>query len=119
MSGDDSRTAVVLIAVLAAVLLAPLLTMALAVPTMGMMGGHSGGWMAGGRGGAAPLWGVGMVLLWLAVVAGAGYVGYRAFAGPGGRGTDPALRELRVAYARGDLSDDEYERRRETLEREE
>jgi uncharacterized membrane protein len=31
------------------------------------------------------------------------------------RSTDPALDELRLAYARGDLSDEEFERRRERL----
>ncbi|WP_419181143.1 SHOCT domain-containing protein [Haloarcula litorea] len=31
-------------------------------------------------------------------------------------GTDRALDELRLAYARGDLTDEEYEQRKETLE---
>ncbi|XVH33693.1 SHOCT domain-containing protein (plasmid) [Haloferacaceae archaeon DSL9] len=31
------------------------------------------------------------------------------------RGEDPAFRELRYAYARGDLSHEEYEQRRERL----
>jgi putative membrane protein len=33
-------------------------------------------------------------------------------------GRDPAIEELRHAYARGDLTDEEYESRRERLERE-
>jgi len=32
--------------------------------------------------------------------------------------SDPAVKELRAAYARGDLSDEEYERRRDRLETE-
>jgi putative membrane protein len=33
--------------------------------------------------------------------------------------TDPALEELRMAYARGDLSEEEFEERRERLRQEE
>ncbi len=35
-----------------------------------------------------------------------------------GQETDDALEELRIAYARGDLSDEEFEKRRDRLERE-
>ncbi|WP_435334932.1 SHOCT domain-containing protein [Haloarchaeobius sp. TZWWS8] len=57
-------------------------------------------------------------LLVLAVVLGGAYLLLRAMtrAEPG-RG-DPALVELRRAYARGDLTDEEFEYRRERLERE-
>jgi putative membrane protein len=35
----------------------------------------------------------------------------------GGRTSDPAMESLRIAYARGDLSEEEYENRRRKLER--
>lgn len=84
----------------------------------GMMGS---GWqhgMWGGTDGASgwPLvLGVGMQLLAFAIVVGGGYLAYRALSGDA-ESADPALEELRMAYARGDLSDEEFERRRERLE---
>ena len=48
----------------------------------------------------------------LLVLVGIGYLIYRSASG------DPALDELRLAYARGDLSDEEYEERRDRLTRE-
>ncbi|QLG28014.1 SHOCT domain-containing protein [Halorarum halophilum] len=106
----------IVLVVLAVLLLAPLLLMAVAMPMMGMMG-----WGWGGLpGGLSPLWGVGMLLLWLVVLLGVGVALYRAFASRGGTGRpDPALEELRTAYARGDLTDEEYEERRATLRSEE
>nr|WP_305080130.1 SHOCT domain-containing protein [Natronomonas sp. LN261] len=46
---------------------------------------------------------------------------YRWLVGGGRAGavTDPALEELRMAYARGDLSEEEFEERRERLRQEE
>ncbi|WP_144906317.1 SHOCT domain-containing protein [Halobellus captivus] len=43
-----------------------------------------------------------------------GYLLHRA--ATGGERTDPAIDELQSAYARGDLSEEGYERRRERLE---
>ena len=81
----------------------------------GWGGGMWGGGMWGN--GTAPGWlvlvGVGMQLLVLAVVALLGYLVYRALTGRDG--TDRALEELRLAYARGDLSDEEYQARRDAL----
>lgn len=106
----------IVLVVLAVLLLAPLLMMAVAMPMMGMMG-WGWGWMVGGL---PPLWGAGMVLLWLVVLLGVGVALYRAFAGGDGTGrSDPALEELRMAYARGDLTDEEHEERRATLRSEE
>lgn len=81
-----------------------------------MMGGAQGGVWGGG---AAPGWlfvvGAALQLLFLAIVVGAGSLLYRAVTDrPDG---DDALAALRLAYARGDLDDDEFERRREVLER--
>jgi uncharacterized membrane protein len=61
------------------------------------------------------VWIVLALVVALAVVVGAVYLGYRAVTTQDGS-ADPALEELRAAYARGDLSEDEYERRRERLE---
>jgi putative membrane protein len=70
--------------------------------------------------GTVPRWaflvGAAMQFLLLAVLIGAGYLLYRAVTGTTGR-SDRALDELRLAYARGELTDEEYETRREVLER--
>lgn len=111
---SDDRLLRLVVVVLGAILLLPLLLMALAMPMMGMMGGL---WSGGMMGGYSPFWGVGMMLVWLLVLVGIGYALYRAFVG-GTRGpTDPAMEELRVAYARGELTDEEFEQRRERLRR--
>ncbi|WP_276252377.1 SHOCT domain-containing protein [Haloarcula rara] len=104
--------------VLAVIVLLPVLTMALAMPMMGMMGWWWNGGMASGF---SPLWGIGMMLVWVLVLGGIGYLLYRAFAGrtTSSTRTDPALRELRVAYARGDLTKEEFEERRSKLSRQE
>ena len=84
-----------------------------------------GGGMMGYRGMMGPMYGtnapgwmfaVGLVgqLLMVALVVGLGYLAYRTVTGPQ---ADTAMEELRVAFARGDIDEDEFERRRETLER--
>jgi putative membrane protein len=111
---SDGLLRIVLI-VLAVIVLFPLLMMVFA---MGMMGWWWGGGMAGGL---SPLWGIGMMLVWLVVLVGIGYLLYRGLVGGVGSSltSDRALEELRVAYARGDLSDEEFEERRAKLTREE
>lgn len=82
----------------------PLLLMVLAMPTMGMMGAVGGGpWplLVGGAVAVLYLGGAALVARWLV----------------GGRREDEALEELRLALARGDVTEEEYERRRELLER--
>ena len=104
----------VALAVLAAIVLLPALMMLLfAMPMMGMMGG----WGVGPGTGPAPLWGLGMMVVALVAVLGVGYFIYRGLAGSRTLGRDRAMEELRAAYARGDLSDEEFERRRERLRR--
>lgn len=118
MSTTDSDGTLlrVVVLVLAVLLLVPVLMMVSAVPMMGMMGwGWSGGMM--GPGGASPLWGLGMLLVWVLVLGAIGYVVYRTVADGALDGGDRAMEELRVAYARGDLSEEEFERRRDALER--
>lgn len=102
--------------VAALVVVLPTFGMIGAGPVMGgMWSGHM--WGAGGASGWRLLIGVGMQLLFLVVIVGAVYLGYRALTEQD-RSLDPALDELRAAYARGDLSDEEYERRQERLETE-
>ncbi|MFC6889941.1 SHOCT domain-containing protein [Halorubrum trueperi] len=89
--------------------------MMFALPTMGMMGWWWGG---GGSGmGVAPMWGIGMMLLFLLVLLGIGYVLYRGLVDGQVLEHDRALEELRTAYARGDLTDEEFEQRRQRLQR--
>ncbi|GAB3030489.1 SHOCT domain-containing protein [Natronobiforma cellulositropha] len=111
MAADDSLVRTLLI-VIAVILLFPFLMMALMIPLMGVWGwGH--------------MWnGTGTTWMWLImsiapslVVLGIGYLLYQALRRSSERQTDPALAELRTAYARGDLSDEEFEERRERLRR--
>ena len=65
-----------------------------------------------------PLWTVILLALPLAVLAGVGYVLYRLVVdrgGPDDETDDAAIAELRRAYARGDLSDEEFDRRERRL----
>lgn len=98
----------ILLVVIVIVLL-PVFMMALALPFMGMMGIWGPGGHMGGA--VAPFWGlVSILLVPLLLIIGA-YLVYRVFL----RDHDPALDELRMAYARGDITDEEYERRLERL----
>ena len=110
-TGDRTLVRLVL-AVLAVLVLAPVFAMAIGMP---MMAGMGWGWHDGTMAGTAPWWGLGMGLVWLVVLIGIGYVVYRAVVAPAGREGDAALRELRLAYARGDLTDEEFEARRAVL----
>ena len=80
-------------------------------------GGNGGGTMGGGWGlfgGTMGLWG----LLWMGLLILLPLYLVLTLASRGGDGTDePPLAVLRERYARGELSDDEFERRREQLER--
>lgn len=115
MSSNNQFLRILLI-VAAVVLLVPFLMMAVVMPVMWMWGwGHIGG--VGMWGGAGWMW----PLLWLLVLAialGVGYLLYRGIRRTDGRREDAALEELRIAYARGDLSNEEFETRRERLQQE-
>ncbi|MFC6940842.1 SHOCT domain-containing protein [Salinirubellus sp. GCM10025818] len=108
-----------LLLVVAVIVLLPVLVMATMMPMMGMWGwGHvaeGGMWSGTGR------WWTWLVMWFvpLLVVVGIGYLVYDGVRRTGTGGDDTALEELRVAYARGDLSDEEFEHRRERLRREE
>lgn len=94
--------------IVAVLLLVPLLLMLFMMPMMGMMSG------VGGMEMMSPAWGIGMMLLTVLVLLGLVYAIYRAVAGTT---RDPALEELRTAYARGELSQEEFEQRRNDLKR--
>jgi len=115
------NTTIVVVAALAllALFAMPLVTFAFA--PAGTMGGWTwgtsmhGGW--GGMTGDAPVWfalfGIVSQLAFFVLLGVGAYLLYRAVAADS---TDPALEELRRAYARGDIDDDEYDRRRNRLE---
>lgn len=115
-NGDGLDAATVVLLVLGAIILLPFLTMGLG---FGGMMGYGG--MMGGYGGTGTGWSLVGFLLQLAVLGlllGGGYLLLKRI-GTGGEGSDGAMAELRRAYAKGDLTDDEFERRRERLQREE
>jgi putative membrane protein len=115
----DRQLVWVVLAIVAALVVLPAFAMGFGVMGMGpMMGGawDHGMWGAGdGVSGWMFVVGVVMQLLFLALLVGAVYLGYKALTSSGGS-TDPAMEELRSAYARGELDDEEFERRREKLE---
>lgn len=121
----DGRIVGLVVLLLGALLLLPLLTMGGGMMGGGMWGpGMGGGMWGGGMWGSGMQGGTGLGWLWLvglllrvgllvAIVA-LGYYLVRAVTADDG--TDPAVAELRAAYARGDLTDEEYDRRLERLE---
>jgi putative membrane protein len=116
---DDTRLVTLLLVIIGAIFIVPLFFMGFGMMGFGpMMGGMWGGHMWGD--GTMPGWmfivGIVMQLLFLAALVGGGYLIYRAVTGDASD-SDQALEELRLAYARGELTDEEYEQRREALER--
>lgn len=115
---SEKRLVTLVIAVVGVLLVLPPLLMGFVMMVYGpVMGGMWGGGMWGD--GTATGWMlVGTVtrLLFLAAIVGGGYLVYRTVAGNAGD-SDQALEELRLAYARGELTDEEYEQRRDALER--
>ena len=116
---DDTRLVTILLIIIGAFVVFPMFFMGFGMMGFGpMMGGMWGSGMWGG--GTMPGWmfvvGIVMRLLFLAAIIGGGYLLYKIVAGDD-QASDQALEELRLAYARGELTDDEYEQRREALER--
>ncbi|AGB30060.1 hypothetical protein C488_19382 [Natrinema pellirubrum DSM 15624] len=116
----DTRLATIVLIAIGALVVLPMAFMGFGMmgfgPMMGGMWGH-GMWDGGTTPGWLPLVAVLLQLLFVAAIVGGGYLVYQAIAGRDD--TDRALEELRLAYARGDLSDEEYEQRRDALERDE
>ncbi|ELZ32591.1 hypothetical protein C474_07217 [Halogeometricum pallidum JCM 14848] len=109
-SGRDWTT--ILLVVLAVLVLWPVLMML----GFGGMGMGYGGMMGGSYGGSTGFgWvGLGIQLLFLLAILGGGYFVVRRLLDQR-ESNDAALEELRHAYARGDLSDEEFETRRAKL----
>lgn len=114
MPSKNSRdgTVRILLIVLAVLVLGPILMMLLIFPLMGMWGGMMGGF---GGTGVSPLWSVGMMIVWLAILVGGGYLVYRWVTRSEFGSTDPAMEELRIAYARGEIPEEEFDERRSKL----
>lgn len=112
MTANDGLLRLILIMV-AAILLVPLLMMLFMIPVMGL--GHMW-YFDGTRGSLWPLLVFGLVCL--IVVFGVIYLLYSAIRGLQHDSSDVAMEELRQAYARGELTDEEFEERRERLQRE-
>lgn len=104
---DSTYTLRLVLVVLAVIILTPILMMTLAMPVLGMLGGMMGGF--------SPVWSVVMLVVWLGVLIGGGYLVYRGLVRSGLVHRDTAMEELRLAYARGDLTDEEFEERRDKL----
>ncbi|UTF55788.1 SHOCT domain-containing protein [Natronosalvus rutilus] len=115
-SSNQLDTTTIVLLILGAIILLPLLTMGMGFGGMMGYGGMMGQY--GGTGGWWPLVGMLVPLIFLLILLGGGYLVLRR-ANESQTSRDPAMEELRTAYARGDLTDEEFESRRERLERSE
>ncbi|WP_129115932.1 SHOCT domain-containing protein [Halegenticoccus tardaugens] len=99
------------------ILAVPLLVAATGTAAAHGGGSYGGGMMGGGWGlfsGAMGLWG----LLWMGLlIAVPLYLVYALLNRRSGGNNEQSLSVLRERYARGELSDDEFDRRRKQLER--
>jgi len=99
-TSERDRPLRLILIVVASILIIPLVLMAVMMPMMWMVGGME----TGGAVSMSPVWGIGMMLVFLLIVLGVGYALYRTLTQAGISSGDPAVEELRVAYARGELS---------------
>lgn len=112
MAADNDLVQTFLV-IVAIIVLVPFLMMIFAWPMMGMWGG---GQVWSGSG-ATWLW----LLIWLTsllILFWGGYLLYRVSSRFGGKERDTALEELRLTYAHGEISNEEFEERRKRLQRE-
>nr|WP_233340570.1 SHOCT domain-containing protein [Haloprofundus sp. MHR1] len=111
-SSNQLDTTTVLLLILGVFILLPLLTMGMGFGGMmgygGMMGqyGSTGGWW--------PVIGMLVPLVFLVALLGGGYLLFRQVSETQ-TSHNPAMEELRLAYARGDLTDEEFESRQNKL----
>lgn len=116
MASEDTLLRTLLI-VIAVILVIPFFMMVIVTPMIGLWGwGHM--WNGGMWGGTGATWM--WFLMWLvplAVILGIGYLLSKTIRRPADQETDPALEELRLAYAQGEITDEEYEERRDRLDR--
>ena len=115
-SSNQLDTTTIVLLILGAIILLPLLTMGMGFGGMMGYGGMMGQY--GGTGGWWPFIGMLVPLIFLLIFLGGGYLVFRRMSETQAS-RDPAMEELRTAYARGDLTDEEFEARRERLERSE
>lgn len=114
-SSNQLDTTTVLLLILGGLIALPLLTMGMGFGGMMGYGGMMGQY--GGTGGWWPFVGMLIPLIVLLLLLGGGYVVLQR--GIDSRSAqDPAIEELRTAYARGELSDEEFEDRRRRLQTE-
>lgn len=110
MTSEDTLLKTVII-VLAILLLLPIVVMIAMMPMMGAWHWNTG-W---GGSGMWWMW-VGVWLVLLLVVLASAYLFVRTIRTDRREGSDEALEALRIAYARGDVSDEEFEKRRKRLD---
>lgn len=112
---DTTRT---ILLVVLAVLAIPVVMMLVMMPMMGAVGwSHMHGGMWDGSSGWAAM--MGLMVLPLLIIIGIGYLLYQSLGTEGDGRSDEAIEELRRAYARGEISDEEFENRRTRLQNQE
>ncbi|MFC6987563.1 SHOCT domain-containing protein [Haloplanus sp. GCM10025708] len=115
-SSNQLDTTTIVLLILGAIILLPLLTMGMGFGGMMGYGGMMGGY--GTTSGWWPLVGMLVQLVFLLLLLGGGYLVFRRVT-ESQSSRNPAMEELRMAYARGDLTEEEFETRRNKLERSE
>jgi putative membrane protein len=115
-SSNQLDTTTIVLLILGAIVVLPLLTMGMGFGGMMGYGGMMGGY--GTTSGWWPLVGMLVQLVFLLVLLGGGYLVFRRVTESQST-RNPAMEELRMAYARGDLTEEEFEARRNKLERSE
>jgi putative membrane protein len=106
-SSNQLDTTTIVLLILGAIIVLPLLTMGMGFGGMMGYGGTTSGWW--------PFVGMLVPLVFLLILIGGGYLVFRR-ANESQTSRNPAMEELRTAYARGDLTDEEFESRRDKLE---
>lgn len=115
-SSNQLDTTTIILLILGAIIVLPLLTMGMGFGGMMGYGGMMRGY--GTTSGWWPLIGMLVQLVFLLILLGGGYLVVRRVT-ESQSSRNPAMEELRTAYARGDLTDEEFETRRDKLERSE
>ncbi|MFB6254583.1 MAG: SHOCT domain-containing protein [Halobacteriaceae archaeon] len=116
---ESSEMLKIALIILALLIILPFIMMIFVIPLMSAgVGIHMMG--DGMLWGASPFLGLVMMVLWVLFFVVIGYFTYRVFEGSSKRplGRDPALKELRMQYAQGEISEEEFEKRRRRLQRE-
>ena len=115
-SSNQLDTTTIVLLILGAIIVLPMLTMGMGFGGMMGYGGMMGGY--GTTSGWWPLVGMLVPLVFLLVLLGGGDLVFRRVT-ESQSSRNPAMEELRMAYARGDFTEEEFETRRNKLERSE